>query len=38
MRESDIEDLANRDGPEPCVVVREGGGEASVGVTRRPGY
>ena len=32
MRESDIEDLANRDGPEPCVVVREGGGEASVGV------
>ena len=32
MRESDIEDLANHDGPEPCVVVREGGGEASVGV------
>jgi hypothetical protein len=32
MKESDIEDLANRDGPEPCVVVREGGGEASVGV------
>ena len=24
MKESDIEDLANRDGPEPCVVVREG--------------
>ena len=32
MKESDIEDLANRDGPEPCVVVREVGGEASVGV------
>ena len=32
MRESDIEGLAIHDGPEPCVVVREGGGEASVGV------
>jgi hypothetical protein len=32
MRESDIEDLASHGGPEPCVVVREGGGEASVGV------
>ena len=32
MRESDIEGLATHDGPEPCVIVREGGGEASVGV------
>ncbi len=32
MRESDIEELATHGGPEPCVVVREGGGEASVGV------
>jgi hypothetical protein len=32
MRESDIEGVASRGGPEPCVVVREGGGEASVGV------
>jgi hypothetical protein len=32
MRESDIEGLAIHGGPEPCVVVREGGGEASVGV------
>jgi hypothetical protein len=32
MRESNIEGVASRDGPEPCVVVREGGGEASVGV------
>ena len=32
MRESNIEGLAVHDGPEPCVVVREGGGEASVGV------
>lgn len=31
MRESNIEGLASHDGPEPCVVVREGGGEASVG-------
>ena len=31
MRESDIEELATRGGPEPCAVVREGGGEASVG-------
>jgi hypothetical protein len=38
MTESDIEDLANRDGPKPCVVVREGVGEASVRGTRRPGY
>ena len=26
-----IEGVASHDGPEPCVVVREGGGEASVG-------
>ena len=32
MRESNIEGVASHDGPEPCVVVREGGGEASVGV------
>jgi hypothetical protein len=32
MRESDIEELATHGGPEPCAVVREGGGEASVGV------
>lgn len=32
MKESDIEDLANHDGPEPCVDVREGVREASVGV------
>jgi hypothetical protein len=32
MRESDIEELATRGGPEPCIVAREGGGEASVGV------
>jgi hypothetical protein len=32
MRESNIEELATHGGPEPCVVVREGGGEASVGV------
>jgi hypothetical protein len=32
MRESDIEGLAIHGGPEPCVVVRKGGGEASVGV------
>jgi hypothetical protein len=32
MRESNIEGVASRDGPEPCVVVREGAGEASVGV------
>ena len=32
MRESNIEGLAVHDGPEPCVVVREGGCEASVGV------
>ena len=31
MRESNIEGVASRGGPEPCVVVREGGGEASVG-------
>jgi hypothetical protein len=31
MRESDIEGVAIHGGPEPCVVVREGGGEASVG-------
>jgi len=32
MKESNIEGLATHDGPEPCVVVRKGGGEASVGV------
>jgi hypothetical protein len=32
MKESDIEGLAIYDGPKPCVVVRKGGGEASVGV------
>jgi hypothetical protein len=32
MRESDIEELAIHGGPEPCAVVCEGGGEASVGV------
>ena len=32
MRESDIEELATRGDPEPCAVVREGGGEASAGV------
>lgn len=32
MRESDIEGLAIHGGPEPCAVVREGGGEVSVGV------
>jgi hypothetical protein len=32
MRTRYIEGLANHDGPEPCVAVREGGGEASVGV------
>ncbi len=32
MRESDIEGVASRDGPEPCVGVREGVREASVGV------
>jgi hypothetical protein len=42
MRESDIEELATHGGPEPCAVVCEGGGEASVGVrgsgrSARPG-
>jgi hypothetical protein len=32
MRESNIEGVASHGGPEPCGVVREGGGEASVGV------
>jgi hypothetical protein len=32
MRESNIEGVASHGGPEPCVVVRKGGGEASVGV------
>ena len=32
MRESNIEELATRGGPEPCIAVRKGGGEASVGV------
>jgi len=29
-----IEGVATHDGPEPCVVAREGGGEASAGVVR----
>jgi hypothetical protein len=29
-----VEEVAIHDGPEPCVAVREGGGEASVGVVR----
>jgi hypothetical protein len=32
MRELYIEGVAIHDGPEPCAVAREGGGEASVGV------
>ena len=32
MRELYIEGVAIHGGPEPCVVVRKGGGEASVGV------
>jgi len=32
MRELYIEGLAVHGGPEPCAGVREGGGEASVGV------
>ena len=32
MKESYVEGLATHDGPEPCAVAREGGGEASVGV------
>ena len=32
MRESHIEGVATHSGPEPCVGVREGAGEASVGV------
>ena len=32
MRESNIEGIASHGGPEPCVVVREGGDEGSVGV------
>jgi len=32
MRESDTEGVAIHGGPEPCVRVREGAGEASVGV------
>ena len=32
MKESDIEGIANRDGPESCVGVRKGGGEALTGV------
>jgi hypothetical protein len=31
MKESYVEGLATHDGPEPCAVAREGGGEASVG-------
>jgi hypothetical protein len=32
MKESNIEGVATHDVPEPCVAVREGGGEVSVGV------
>jgi hypothetical protein len=32
MKELYIEGVAIHGGPEPCAVVREGGGEASVGV------
>jgi hypothetical protein len=32
MEELYIEGVAVHGGPEPCVVVRKGGGEASVGV------
>ena len=32
MEKSNSEEVANRTGPEPCVVVRKGEGEASVGV------
>jgi hypothetical protein len=32
MRKSDVEGVASRDGPEPCVGAREGVREASVGV------
>src|SRR4051812_33490816 len=43
LRKLYIEGVAIHGGPEPCVVVRKGGCEASVGVrvgrgTRRPGY
>jgi hypothetical protein len=34
MRVLYVEGVAIHDAPEPCVVVREGGGEASVGVVR----
>jgi hypothetical protein len=34
MRVLYVEGVAIHDGPEPCVAVREGGGEASVGVVR----
>ena len=32
MRVLCVEDLANRNGPESCAAVREGGGEALIGV------
>jgi hypothetical protein len=32
MKESNIEGVATHDVPEPCVAVREGGSEVSVGV------
>ena len=32
MKESNIEGIANHDGPESCVDVRKGGGEALTGV------
>ena len=38
MRESDTEGVAHHGGPGPCVVVREGDGEALVRGTCRQGY
>jgi hypothetical protein len=38
MEESDTEGVAHHGGPESCVGVREGGGEALVRGTCRPGY
>ena len=38
MEELYIEGLATHDDREPCVGTREGGGEASVSGTCRPGY
>ena len=38
MEESDTEGVAHHGGPEPCVGVREDGGEALVRGTCRQGY